>query len=183
MSQFRVAGLVLTLLTLPARADDSEPVETIWSLFTDHCTKFLEADTLKDIAAAFSPHKLKFYTTPDGALLNGASVFEDLPLPDTPYLLFNVSITRLDGGVMRSCLLPIAGEQTALDGLTAHAQKNAADVLGNDAVVKGGPIITNKGLVGSTLYISSPGFPPKKSIYVISGKHITSLAMSSIEAE
>lgn len=155
----------------------------MWSLFTTHCVKYLEADTVKEAIAAFAPHTPELYSTTDGALQTGNAVIEDSSMPDTRFLIFNVSTTRLDGGVMKNCSLQISGDQVALDSLSTFVQNNAPDLIGDGSVPKGGFVITDKGPEGAALNISTPGFPPEKTVQVLSSKRFSSLSMHSMTAE
>ena len=137
------AALALSVLTTPLQAEDSKVVETVWKLFTDHCTQYLEAETIPDVLAAFAPYDTYVRTTSDGALQMGRSFLDDLPGSSEVIFSLNFETNRIEGGTFYRCSFLFHLQEDELKNLPQFAQENGPDLLGETFNVNGGTFNVN----------------------------------------
>ncbi len=182
---FRLGALVfaLSVFGAPSQAEEAKPVEAVWSMFSTHCAKYLEANTPQEVVAAFKPYRLELGTTTDGALQAGSAVVENVANSKNTFISLQVFTTRIEGGVLRNCAMHVTGDSDEFDQFSTFVQNRAGELLGDEYNVKGGLVFGGKGLDGAALHISTPGFPPAKSISVIQSGQFRSVSIFSNNAD
>lgn len=176
------ASLIASLLliaTSASNAEDSNPAETMWALFAKQCGHYLEAETIKETKAAFLPHQLELFATTDGSIQGGNGVIKGIAGSGDTHTLVNVFKTSIDGGTIYTCSYNSLSSGSTFKDLHSVVQTNAADLLGDDFNVNGGYGVGAKKAEGIVLLLSTPEFPPEKTINLTQSPRHVSLVLSA----
>jgi hypothetical protein len=173
-------ALALACLASPLAAQDLPDSAALLTMFTTRCAE-IAADPEAALQAAFGSDMGGGAVTSDKALLQHT---EALSLTDGVFATLFYHRTILPGGQNSACLLTVngigAGGDLPYANLPSVIDTQAEALVGAPVAKLGGPAMQNGEVGQMMLWTGGEGFPAPRSLQLMQGGPIVTIALSTL---